>query len=128
MERGQTIDSTACWLVIGSSRYPLSMSPLRSTRGSTRKSSRPSVVEQELHVPVANKAAISIAAILLKSSGTAISPARNPRRWGAAGASTRNDPHKRLARFGDHERLAFHGLVDELRKLRLGFVDVYDNH
>src|SRR5258708_6986960 len=45
-------------------------------------------VEQELHVLTPNSASISLSPIRSKSSGTAISPERNPRRCGLAGASS----------------------------------------
>src|SRR5690606_15787736 len=45
-------------------------------------------IEQELHSPVPNRRPISASPITSKSSGTASSPARKPRRCGAGGASS----------------------------------------
>ena len=40
----------------------------------------------------------------------------------------RHDLHQRLARLGDHERLALDGAIDQLRELGLRFVDVDGDH
>src|SRR5258708_4540350 len=39
-----------------------------------------------------------------------------------------DDFHQRLAGFGDHERLAFSGLVDEAGQMGLGFMDIDGAH
>jgi hypothetical protein len=36
--------------------------------------------------------------------------------------------HQRLARLGKHERFALDGLIDQLRELSLGFVNVDGDH
>ena len=44
------------------------------------------------------------------------------------GGIQRRDLDQGLARLGDHERFAFDGLIDQLRELGLGFMDVDGNH
>src|SRR3954447_24043014 len=44
------------------------------------------------------------------------------------GSLQRRHLHQRLARLGDHERFSLGGLIDQLRELGLGFMDVDCDH
>src|SRR4030095_1636956 len=63
----------------------------RRRRETLRLTGRPEQelgVQQQLHPSLPNRAAISASPMRLKSSGTAISPARKPSRCGVGGASS----------------------------------------
>jgi hypothetical protein len=65
-----------------------------------------------------------------------LEPPRKPVRFtfqkadalGRNGCIQRDHLHQRLAGLGNHERLALHGLIDQLGKLGLGFVDIDGFH